>query len=139
MILFKNYGKEKNDIISALLSEIPSEYVNNNVMIAQDGDEIIGSCFYEIEGQFCKLNYVHMMTDEELIKDGLIRTLINAMDLLDATKIIVKIARDESFYAKIGFNPLFFSDFMIDLKGEESNYLILDTKDFFANTCCSSK
>ena len=70
MILFKNYGKEKNEIISALLSEIPSEYVNDNVMIAQDGDEIIGSCFYEIEGQFCKLNYVHMMTDEELIKDG---------------------------------------------------------------------
>ncbi len=139
MILFKNYGKEKSEKLSFLKSLIPSEYIDNNIMAAQDGDEIIGSCFYEIDGQFCKLNCVHMLTEDELIKDGLIRTLINAMDLQGVTKIIVKIARDKSFYAKIGFNPLFFSEFMIDLKGEESNYLILDTKDFFKNTCCSSK
>ena len=139
MLLFKNLENELDENLEKIYENVPEIYKNNLKMIIKDEDEVIGSCFYEIEGQFCKLNYVHMMTDEELIKDGLIRTLINAMDLLDVTKIIVKIARDESFYAKIGFNPLFFSDFMIDLKGEESNYLILDTKDFFATTCCSSK
>ncbi len=139
MILFKNYKKEENEKISALRSVVPPEYINHNIMVAQEDDEIIGSCFYEIEGVFCKLNYVYMKTENELIKDALIRTLINAMDLMGVTKIVVKIAGDKSFYAKIGFNPLFFREFMLNLKGEEGDYLLLDTKEFFENMSCSSE
>ena len=139
MLLFKNLENELDENLEKIYENVPEIYKNNLKMIIKDEDEVIGSCFYEIEGRFCKINYIYMINDDELIKDGLIRTLINAMDIQDITKVIVKIASDESFYAKIGFYPLLFSDFMVDLKGEESNYLILDTKDFFANTCCSSK
>lgn len=79
-----------------------------------------------------------MLDDIQLIKDGLIRSLINSMDLKGVEYILVKNEGEQSFYCKIGFNPLFFRHFKIDLKGEESKYMILDIKEFFEKGCCSS-
>ena len=139
MLIFKKIEEEIDKNIEKLYSNVPKEFIDNQKMIVKQDDEIIGACFYETEGHFCKLNFVYIIEQDELIKDGLIRTLINAMDIQEITKIIATIASDKSFYAKIGFNPLLFTDFVIDLKRDKSNYLILDTKDFFKNTCCSSK
>lgn len=120
------------------MDELLKKHPNSSIFACTEDEDILGICIYEIEGKICKVNFLKMFDDSPLLKDGLIRSLINFVDLKGIEYIVVKNEGEESFYCKIGFNPLFFRYFMIDLKGEESNYLFLDIKEFFTKGCCGS-
>lgn len=137
MILFKLMETDNEEMLDNLLEQydlIP--YKKYRMAIALEGETPLGFIFFEVKEGFCKIDKFYMTEENDLIKDGLIRTLINAMDLRNIKQIIAKKDREESFLFNLGFYPLFYSGSMINSKVEESMYCAITTKEFFENKSC---
>lgn len=105
-------------------------------VIAEEEGQILGLIFYEICTRICRIEKVWMLTIDDVVKEALVRTLLHAMDLRGIRTIIAKNESDDSFFCSLGFYPLFLMPDMIDLDLKESDYRMIDTREFFNRNSC---
>jgi hypothetical protein len=105
--------------------------LHNTLFILENGN-ILGWGSYELFDNYGKLKKIHIENGYEILKDGLLRSLLNMMDYFNVNYFVMKNDSDEKLYCRIGFKKLEeYSKFGLD----KDNYLYIDIKKFFNSSC----
>ncbi|WFD12146.1 hypothetical protein [Tepidibacter hydrothermalis] len=135
---------EKSEIsIKSILDEENVDYskIKQNILCAYENEKLLGFAGYEIKNNVAFLSTINILdkTLEGVLKDGLIKSLLNMADLNGINIFMVKKCDPINFYRNIGFKELENRDFLLEIDINENEYLYLKLADFFKNPCKSNK
>ncbi len=103
--------------------------LNNTLFILEKGN-VLGYASFEIKDFYGQL--IKLEVEEELLKDGLMRSVINAMDFQGIEYFVAEKDENEGIYKMIGFKDVE-SDNIFDL--EEGRYIYMVVKELFEHKC----
>ncbi|MEJ8555456.1 GNAT family N-acetyltransferase [Tepidibacter sp. Z1-5] len=135
---------EKSEIrIKSILDEENVDYskIKQNILCAYENEKLLGFAGYEIKNNIAFLSTINIFdkTLEMVLKDGLIKSLLNMADLNGINIFMVKKYDQINFYRNIGFKELDNRDFLLGIDINKNEYLYLKLADFFKNPCKSNK
>ncbi|WP_099189268.1 GNAT family N-acetyltransferase [Tepidibacter mesophilus] len=136
----KMYEKNEIKIRSILDKEnIDYEKIKQNILCAYENGELLGFAGYEIKENIAFLSTINIFDKslDMVLKDGLIKALLNMADINGINIFIVKKCDEINFYKNIGFNNLNNEEVLFDV--DENEYLYLKIADFFKNPCKNKK
>ncbi len=112
------------------------ENIKEDFLVVYEKNKILGLGGYKKIENVGILNYLRILEKnmELVLKDGLIKALLNLADLNKIKVFLVKKEDDEMFYKKIGFNALESRDFILNISLQEK-YLYIKLADFFNHPC----
>lgn len=143
MISICKMYENDNSIIKSILEKENIEYgkIKENILCAYEKEKLLGFAGYKIESNIAFLSTINIFdnTLELVLKDGLIKSLLNRADLNGINIFMVKKYNAINFYKNIGFNELDNRDFLLEIDINENEYLYLKLADFFKNPCKSNK
>ena len=116
--------------------------MTDNFLVVYENNRILGYGGYDIYGKICKMNILKIL-DRDLdivMRDGLIKSLLNLADLSNLNFFILKKDENESLYKNIGFTDLTRAEFKVDFEINKEEYLYINIDNFFSHPCkCSKK
>jgi N-acetylglutamate synthase-like GNAT family acetyltransferase len=135
---------EKSEInIKSILDKEDIDYskIKQNILCAYENNQLLGFAGYEIKNNMAFLKTINVIdkTLGMVLKDGLIKSLLNMADINGINIFMVKKYDEMSFYKNIGFNDLNNRDFLLDINIDENEYLYIKLTDFFKNPCKNNK
>ncbi|OPJ57211.1 GNAT family N-acetyltransferase [Alkalithermobacter paradoxus] len=140
MLKITRINKEDKSVVESILNRELDTQSLHNLLAIYDDKNILGCASYKTEDGIAYLKDFIVLdkTSEGILKDGLIKSLLNLADLNGIKLFLIKKDINEKFFKKIGFMDLSEREFIVseNLKDEEYIYAILP--DFF-NTACHSK
>ena len=115
--------------------------IKQNILCSYENEKLLGFAGYEIKSNIAFLSTINIFdkTLEMVLKDGLIKSLLNMADINGINIFMVKKCNTINFYNNIGFNELDNRDFLLGIDINENEYLYLKLADFFKNPCKSNK
>lgn len=107
----------------------------NNTIFILENDNVLGYASYELFDTYGMLKEIHLTEGNEILKDGLIRSVLNMMDFLKINYFVLENDVDEKLYRRIGFKDLEENNiFELD----KDKYLYINISEFFNSSCqCS--
>jgi len=143
MISICKMYENDDSMINSILEEENIEYgkIKQNILCAYEKEKLLGFAGYKIKSNIAFLSTINIFdnTLESVLKDGLIKSLLNRADLNGINIFMVKKHNEINFYKNIGFNELDNRDFLLEIDINENEYLYLKLADFFKNPCKSNK
>ncbi|WP_248476587.1 hypothetical protein [Tepidibacter aestuarii] len=135
---------EKSEIrIKSILEKENLDYskIKQNILCSYENEELLGFAGYEIKNNIAFLSTINIFdkTLEMVLKDGLIKSLLNMADINGIKIFMVKECGQMNFYKNIGFDKLYNRDFLLDIDIDENEYSYIKLADFFENPCRSNK
>lgn len=115
--------------------------LEDNFLVVYENDSILGFGGYDILENIAALKVLTITEKsmESILKDGLIKSLLNLADLNKLKIFIIKKDNDEKFYKNIGFKELENRDFILNLDLNYKEYIYINIDDFFNNPCKGNK
>ncbi len=138
----KIYKKSEVKIKSILDKEnVDYSKIEQNILGAYENEELLGFGGYEIKNSIAFLSTINVFDKniELVLKDGLIKSLLNMADINGINIFMVKKWDQIDFYKRIGFNELSNKDFLLDIDMNENEYLYIKLAEFFKNPCKGNK
>ncbi|SHH50187.1 GNAT family N-acetyltransferase [Tepidibacter thalassicus] len=128
---FENILKEKN--INTITKD--------NFLVVYEENDILGFGGYELLDNIAVLKIIDIFDKgmDSILRDGLIKSLLNLADINGIRIFMVKKDENVSFYKNIGFKDLKNRDFILNLDVNEDEYLYINILEFFTNPCRGNK
>lgn len=143
MITISKVKTKDIEMIQKKLEETNSDIKNleDNFLVVYENDSILGFGGYDVIESMAilKLLTITEKSMELILKDGLIKALLNLADLSKIKIFIIKKDTDEKFYKNIGFKELENKDFILNIEMDDKKYIYINIDDFFNNPCKGNK
>ncbi|SHJ80039.1 hypothetical protein [Tepidibacter formicigenes] len=143
MITICKIKEEDLKKIETILEEknIDIKNIKENYLAVYDKDNILGFGGYDLLNNIAVLKVIDIFDKnmENILKDGLIKSLLNLADINGIRIFMIKKDKNISFYKNIGFVELDNRDFILNLDINEEEYIYINLLEFFKNPCKGNK
>ncbi|KXZ39887.1 hypothetical protein SAMN05661008_00891 [Alkalithermobacter thermoalcaliphilus JW-YL-7 = DSM 7308] len=139
MLKIVKVNEKDIDKLNTLLKKSIETDMLDSSLVIYDNEEILGYASYKQKGNIAYLNdfFIFNETMNNILKDGLIKSLLNLADINGIKLFLVEKNEDELFLKKIGFKDLSESELILDKDIQINKYLCAILPDFFDSACHS--
>lgn len=129
----------KNDELLKKNNLFNKEYDLENTMFILENNDIVGYLEFEKNTLYYMIKDIKTKQDDYLLKDGLVKSMINYIDLKGVLTLIIKKADNEEIIKNLKFKDLQ-NDNLYGIN-EFDKYSYINAVEFFSSSCncCKGK
>ena len=139
MITISKVDKKDIDFILNSINDkgLKINDIKENFLVIYDNVNILGYGGFDVYNSICIMNSLEILDQsvDMIMRDGLIKALVNLADLNKHKIFIIKKDEYEKFYNNLGFNELSNREFILELDLIDKEYIYADINNFFNQPC----